>query len=336
LLLVGDPEAIPFSFQYQLDVQYAVGRLSFDRLDEYRSYAESVVAAETGGERATDRTRRACFFAPANPGDPVTASMNAHLVRPLAEKALGGRPGWEVEAALGDEATQSRLGEMLDDAPALLFAACHGLGFAAGEPEQRELQGALVCRDWPGPGSGRLDRGHYFAAEDVDGQARLQGLVAFCFACYGAGTPRWDEFTRKGPRRELAPSAFLGRLPQRLLGHPRGGALAVIAHVDRAWGYSLVWPEAGPQIVTFECALRRLLDGKPVGWAMEVFNQRYAELTAELAAEVENLGFGKKPDEKALAELWTAGHDARNYAILGDPAVRIAVPSGSSGQGGAP
>lgn len=324
LLLVGDPEAIPFSFQYQLDVQYAVGRLCFDELEEYRRYAESVVAAETGG---SGRSLRASFFAPANSGDPVTASMNAHLVQPVAAGVRRDQPGWSVETLLGEEATRGRLSGVFDEAPALLFAACHGLGFAAGDPHQRDCQGALVCQDWPGPGPGGIRREQYFAAEDVGAQARVHGLIAFCFACFGAGTPRWDEFTRKGQgeRRELSPGAFLGRLPQRLLGHPRGGALAVVGHVDRAWGFSLVWPEAGPQTGVFESALRRLLDGQPVGWAMEFFNQRYAELTSDLAAEVEALGFGKQPDEAVIADLWTASHDARNYTIVGDPAVRVAA-----------
>ena len=323
LLLVGDPETIPFSFQYQLDVQYAVGRLCFDELADYRRYAESVVAAETGG---TGRRPRACFFAPANSGDPVTGSTNAHLVQPVAARARRDQPGWTVETVLGEEATRDRLGGLLDEAPAFLFAACHGLGFAADDPEQRDRQGALVCQDWPGPEPGAIEREHYFAAEDLGEQARVHGLVVFCYACFGAGTPRWDDFSRKSAgdaRRALSSGAFLGRLPQRLLSHQGGGALAVVGHVERAWGFSLVWPDAGPQITAFESTVRRLLEGKPVGWAMDPFNQRYAELASDLAAEVEALGFGKQLDERLLADLWTASRDARNYTIIGDPAVRI-------------
>src|SRR5262249_61910192 len=124
-------------------------------LEDYRRYAESVVAAETGG---TSRSPRACFFAPANPGDPVTGSTCAHLVQPVVEGVRRDQPGWSVETVLGEEATHSRLGGGLEDAPAFLFAACHGLGFPTGDPGQRELQGALGCPDWPGPHPGGTGR----------------------------------------------------------------------------------------------------------------------------------------------------------------------------------
>jgi hypothetical protein len=227
LLLVGDPEAIPFSFQYQLDVQYAVGRLCFDDLEDYRRYAESVVAAERGGKRRP----RACFFAPANPGDRATEAISAHLAQPVAAGVMRDLPGWEVETAFGEEATHGRLGGMVDEAPAFLFTACHGLGFPAGDPWQRERQGSLICQDWPGPDAGRIAREHYFTAEDVGEQARVHGLVAFCFACYGAGTPRWDDFTRKdqGARRELAPSRGRGAGGRR----PRGAGLGLFADLAR-------------------------------------------------------------------------------------------------------
>jgi hypothetical protein len=333
LLLVGDPEVIPFSFQYQLDVQYAVGRLCLDGPEDYHRYALGVVAAETG---RVEGRRRAAFFAPANAGDRATGMISSCLAAPLAERARREHPGWIVESALGDEATRGRLERLLGaETPAFLFAACHGLGFPSGDPLQRGEQGALVCQDWPGPAGGAIDRGHYFAAADVGDDARVQGLVAFCFACFGAGTPRWDELDEDrrsdarsdagSEKRALSPEAFLGRLPQRLLSHPRGGALAVVGHVDRAWGFSLAWAGAGPQIGAFEGALRRLLSGKPVGWAMEVFNQRYAELASDLAAEREALELGKTLDEAVLADLWIASHDARNYTIIGDPAVRVAA-----------
>lgn len=319
LLVVGSPRQIPFRFQCQLDVQYAVGRVEFDTLEEYRSYAEGVVAAE--GDVVLGR--RATFFSARNPDDKATRLSTDRLMTPLLTKFREELSDWTFEERCAAEATKARLGEIF------LFTASHGMEYRADDERQRERQGAILCQDWPGPNvKGALDSSVFFTGVDLELEAdaaRVAGMVALCFACYGAGTPVYDQFAHAlGKRARIAPHLFVARLPQRLLAR---GALAVVGHVERVWGFSYLWPTAGKQLATFESALRLLFEGHRLGWAMEAFNQRYAELSCELAAELEDLASfgGKIVDERKLTRLWTANNDARYWVVLGDPAVRLAV-----------
>jgi hypothetical protein len=334
ILIVGDPESVPFEFQYLLDLDYAVGRLHFERPDQYRCYAESVIDYETAS--AVPNAREVIYWGTRHPRDWPTQLSADSMITPLFEGVPSdpdeGTPpaelcGFRARCRKGPDATKAALAEALGAGgapPALLFTASHGMAWPYGHERQRPGQGALLCQDWAGFGS--FQPAHYYAAADL-ASAHVHGMVAFLFACFGAGTPRTDNFlfgskqpAADSPERLLTDRAFVAALPQELLAHPQGGALAVLGHVERAWAHSIQPLDenfrpvgnVGPQLTMFRNCIARILSGEPVGHA--------TVLLLTLVGQGDGSG---AESEKALVNAWIERTDAQNYVLLGDPAVRI-------------
>lgn len=335
--LIGSPTEIPFDFQYLLNVEYAVGRLCFDAPELYRRYAEGVATYEAAS--GVKNAKEVAYWGPRHAADRSTQMSADFLIKPLAEgtpaqgdqeaeQPVTAEVGFRTTCFRSTDATKARLLETLHPttgraSPAVLFTASHGMGWPKDDARQKSAQGALLAQDWAG--FGQVTPAHYLTAEEVESGANVGGLVAFLFACYGAGTPRTDAFLSdrgRGPV-EVAASPFVAALPQRLLAHPSGPALAVVGHVERAWGYSIKPTGAGAQIFPFREFLKRVLSGQPVGHAMVNFAKRYAVLSAALASLLDDVGGETKPSPQEIAAMWAERNDAQNYVVLGDPAVRI-------------
>ena len=326
LLLVGDLEEIPLQFQYELGVQSAVGRIAFDSAQEYAHYARNVVESETDPRI---QERHAGLFGVQNPEDRGTRHTLEHLTRPLVDILSNDWPGWKIDSFLRDMATKEQLGRLLGgtDRPTLLFTSSQGLRFPLDDVRHRSHSGALVCQDWPGPGvwRGPLAEDFYFSADDVSDSADLRGMITVHFASFAAAVPRESLLERIAEvlpreRKILAKRPFLARLPQRLLGHPRG-SLAFVGHADEARSFSYYWPGSKSRPDSFEAILSALMSGAPVGHAMRFFGDRHGQLLAELAG----VAYEGRERSRDYLDLLTAASDARSYIVLGDPAVRFKI-----------
>lgn len=335
LLLLGRPGPIapfdnrflPFSLQYELDLFWGVGRLCFSDpatgrhdMPSYAAYAEQLVASEQANAATSSQI---VYFATRH--DRSTERSADELVVPLAQSlsqhgAIAARQTFTQQLLIGAAATRSTLVDVLGSKPpALLFTATHGLGFPADDSRLPAQQGALLCQDWSGGPPQRTD---YFAAEDVPAHADLSGIIAVCFACYSLACPQEDQFQfAPGQQRaRIAPYPLVAQLPQQLLRH---GALAVLGHVDRAWTHSFSAPDAPAQTQGFTSVLGRLMQGDRLGLATDGFNMLQGALASQLADTLEKLQFNYQIGDHELSRLWTARNDARNYALLGDPAARL-------------
>jgi Peptidase family C25 len=331
LMIVGAADEIPFEFQYYLDIYWAVGRLWLETADEFRQYADSVIQYETAASVSTGR--RAVMFATQHDFDPATQSFMSQVARPLADGEGGSPSVWarqkfDLKTCFGQNATAAALANILQGkeqgTPALLFSGSHGMEFAMDDPRQTDNQGAIVCQDWDG--LGKITEEQWFAGSNLPADAQLHGMIHFFFACHGGGCPELDNYDRlnKEPRR-IAQKPFFARLPQKLLSHPQGGALAELAHIERAWSYSFRGQRGSSQIQGFRDVIGRLLRGERIGQATDMFNMRWAAISADLADLHADLLRGVDVSMKALGNLWVARDDARNFMIFGDPAVRLRV-----------
>jgi hypothetical protein len=337
ITLVGNPTEIPFEFQYLLDVEYAVGRLSFSTMAQYRSYSESIASYETSAH--VNNAREVTYWGPRHAADRSTQMSADSLIRPLMEgvPATGDQSvelpvtaekNFRSKCFRAADATKAKLLETLHPSPdssppAVLFTASHGMGWPKDDPRQKPAQGALLAQDWAG--FGQVLPEHYLTAAEIEEGANVGGVVAFLFACYGAGTPATDAFLTERGRGavEISSSPFVAAIPERLLSHPNGSALAVIGHVERAWGYSIRPTGAGTQIGPFRDFLARVLSGEPVGHAMKNFSERYAVLSTALASALDETSKDTKLPPQEVAATWVERNDAQNYVLLGDPSVRL-------------
>lgn len=328
LLLVGGPQRFPFDFCQMLSLEYAVGQLHFGDVAGYARYVDSLIAYEAGD--AKPRSREAIFFRTNR--DLATKLSAEHLIAPLADgvpaqngdpaqEAIAESKGFTTRRLWDDDATAPKLAEVFAPPadrtpPAFLFSATHGTGFVQPNPAQQPgLQGALQCQDDTHFGADLLA---------TTANVRVHGLIAFLFACYSAGTPRYDQYVTRSDRTplQIAEQPFLAALPKALLSHPQGGALACIGHVERAWSYSFSTNKLGDQLIPYQNAVRRILGGLPVGYALTDMRQRYANLAASVGNTLEEIRkFGKQVDDRQLVADWAARNDAGGYIVIGDPAV---------------
>jgi hypothetical protein len=333
LLLVGSPTDIPFEFQYTLDLQWAVGRLWFETPEEFARYSSSLLKYEDATK--IDNDRSVAMFAPEHDFDNATQLFIRHVAKQLRDGEgadpvpLGRRQRFALHTILGDQASKSALSELFSGRspakrPSILFTGSHGMQFDNGDVRQKDCQGAIVCRDWEG--YDEIKDSHWFSAADLSKDAQIHGLFHFFFACHGGGCSQFDDFDRlNGSPKRIAAEPFLSLLPQRMLTHPNGGALGVLAHVERAWAYSFLGSNRSSQPQGFRDVLARLMKGDRIGHATDVFNQRWAALSIDLAQLHLNKQLHPDLPLRDLGKMWVARDDARNFIVLGDPAARLRV-----------
>jgi hypothetical protein len=335
VLIVSSPERIPFSFQLDLSAQWLVGRLYFDDIADYGRYVAHVMAQEVDPATPTApplplQPAQTAVWITSNQGDVATTMLANALTGDfqatdgIAQALLGQDWGFGVDFSLRADATKARLLDILAGtrgAVSVLFTGSHGAETSPPVTDediayQRNTQGALITQSWT-PNQPAAP-GDLFQAEDIPAKNILPGMMVFLFACFSAGCPAIDSYSANtdGSPKIIAKSPLISKLAQAFLAH---GALAVIGHVDRAFKYGFVDTSGTSQVQLLRTPLELLMQGNRAGLAADSFSTIWGAIEGLLH------NANPAPVANAALRMHIASDDARNYTVLGDPAVRLRV-----------
>jgi hypothetical protein len=336
ILIIGEPNMVPFLFQSMFDCAASVGRVAFDDLQDLQTYVDKIVNIEKT-EKANPK--EAIVFAPDYGIQDVTYYTHKFMAKPLANY-LQNELKANVKTLLGKQATKENLSQSLKTSkPALVYTAGHGL-VAPDSPlsEQKRINGGICCEQ-----TGDNWQDWVFTADDVPGdqESFLEGSIFFQFACYGYGTPAESDYEHWFKELSFNSSEdFIAALPKRLLAHPKG-PVAYIGHLDTAFLDAFDDPNPDPfatkwhnRMSPFVYAVNKLLgEYNPVGISMEDMNKRYnvcnVLLTSYLDEQRRLLANGKAINWNdffdKIIDIFILRSDAQNYMVFGDPAARLLI-----------
>ncbi|MBK9754407.1 MAG: helix-turn-helix domain-containing protein [Nannocystis sp.] len=352
-LILGDLDQVPLALQQVQASDGYVGRLAFDKAEDYAAYVDKVLRWERS---AAGRDKPDSLFFTVHDGTAATAVGHRALVAPGVEvvrkrQRSGQYPAKDI-VEFGDPVTPSPdelLARAEGQEASVLFTLSHGEGAPRGgwssPEEQRRRQGAMSF--------GREGR---ICGEDLRSRPFMPGGVWFMLACYGAGTPNssaykhWLAALAAAGQFRGKPEAVLAGLPgprdrpftsalaQAVLANPNG-PLGFMSHIDLAWTYSFQELDSGAtnRPARYMAITRSILKRDRVGVAMRellrFFDQTNVELTSLYDQEARQRSAGEpvQVDAARQGHLWMLRQDLAAYVLLGDPAVRL--PDGGSAGG---
>ena len=308
LLLVGDPGGDPVPLP--VPARRAVRRRPPALRDRWTDYARYARERRRGRDRnprcprtAGGLLRRAQR---GGPGDAVERRSSGQAAR--RRNSPANRRDGRSQTLLGEEATKARLGRLLGGAETPPSSSPPATAWVFRTATRASWRIKARCSARTGPAVAvaacRSRQDFYFAGDDVGDDRpparadrlplrllRRRHAALDDFAHLATGATEW-----RSPRTPFSRGCRSGCSATPTAARWRWSATSSGPGAIRSSGSG-----AGEQLEVFEGTLLRLLRRPPLGRAIEFFNERYAELSSDLSNELEEVKFGKTPDDFELA-----------------------------------